>query len=144
MHLPVIALAIGLLCSFGAYIYSVRGFLGSFKLLVEEKQDAITKERESVLHKIAASTKDTFVSLMIATLLLYLCLVGAGIFVGATTKTNQDALCALRGDLELRTESGKEFLKEHPKGIPGVPVSTILKGIHDEERSIKALDGLSC
>lgn len=60
----------------------------------------------------------------------------------STRTTN--ALCTFRGDLSQRVESSKEFLSKHPKGIPGVPVQTILDSLANQQRTIDALSGLSC
>jgi hypothetical protein len=55
-----------------------------------------------------------------------------------------NALCTLREDLSQRVDSSKDFLSKHPKGIPGVPVQTILDSIANQQRTIDALSTLSC
>lgn len=67
--------------------------------------------------------------------------------IGRLTRENQqavDALCALRADLRRRARSSRQFLEEHPRGIPGVPAATIRSGIRNQERTIRALRHLSC
>jgi hypothetical protein len=58
-------------------------------------------------------------------------------------RTN-DALCALRGDLQERVRSGEQFLATHPRGIPGVPVTTLRTSIAGQRRTIVALSSLKC
>jgi hypothetical protein len=96
------------------------------------------------IEKITNAIKSTLRSLVIATGLLYVCLVGAGVYVYFENQNTTRAICALRTDLELRTQSGEAFLKEHPKGIPGIPPATLQQSIDNQKRSIKALSGLSC
>lgn len=147
MNWTLVALGLGLVCSMCAYAVAVKGFFRTFKLLTDEKdnlESAAAPVKPSILKKIGDSLKSAVLSLIIATAILYFTVVGATIYVYVTANANQDALCALRSDLELRTQSGERFLKEHPKGIPGVPVKTIEEGLHNQKRSIKALSGLSC
>lgn len=54
------------------------------------------------------------------------------------------ALCTLRGDLEQRVEASQRFLREHPKGIPGINAATIQSGIVNQQRTVDALSGLNC
>jgi len=57
---------------------------------------------------------------------------------------SHDALCVLRDDLERRVANSRAFLEEHPDGIPGIPAKTIRDGIRNQERTIEALDDISC
>lgn len=57
---------------------------------------------------------------------------------------NRKALCTFRADLEARVTASRDFLIEHPGGIPGIPEATIQKSIHDQERTIRALAPLPC
>lgn len=61
-----------------------------------------------------------------------------------SARNNRAALCALRGDLEKRVETSKAFLRENPKGIPGISAATIQQGINNQESTIDALSDLSC
>lgn len=64
--------------------------------------------------------------------------------VDANADVTTAALCALRGDLEKRVANSTAFLKEHPRGIPGIPAKTIRAGIENQRRTIEALDGIRC
>lgn len=55
-----------------------------------------------------------------------------------------EAVCALSEDLEARTKAAKDFLRDHPHGIPGVPPATLRQSITNQERSVDALSILSC
>lgn len=54
------------------------------------------------------------------------------------------ALCALRHDLEARVQSSRDFLAEHPDGIPGISRAAIEKSIRDQTRTIDTLSNLDC
>lgn len=62
----------------------------------------------------------------------------------AESTRTANALCTLRGDLQQRVDSSKDFLAKHPAGIPGVPSQTILDSIANQQRTIDALSGLAC
>jgi hypothetical protein len=78
------------------------------------------------------------------TVALALALGGVAFYTWDTASTSTRALCALRTDLERRVESSRTFLVEHPAGIPGIPVKTIQDGIRNQQRTIRALGGISC
>lgn len=98
----------------------------------------------TVSKSIIKPIKDTLRNLMIATAILYVCLLGAGAYVFIENASTTRAICALRSDLELRTQTSKAFLKDHPKGIPGIPAKQITESIENQERTINALDNVSC
>lgn len=54
------------------------------------------------------------------------------------------SLCALRGDVERRVQSGTDFLREHPAGIPGISAATIKTNIANQQSTIRALSRLDC
>jgi len=55
-----------------------------------------------------------------------------------------EALCSFKLDLKTRYDAGKDFLAEHPGGIPGVPASTIRVSLMNQRATLKSLDGLIC
>lgn len=57
---------------------------------------------------------------------------------------NHRSLCALRADLQRRVVSGQAFLHDHPRGAFGFSTAQIAKGVHDQERTIRALRFLNC
>lgn len=63
--------------------------------------------------------------------------------LASSHKTN-DALCALRGDLEKRVEQSQDFLISHPNGVAGIPAVTIRQGLVNQQHTIQALSSLSC
>jgi len=69
-----------------------------------------------------------------------------GLYVQGQERANQttDALCALRHDLQVRIDGSREFLADHPHGIPGVSAKTIRDGIDNQRRTIVALSGIDC
>jgi hypothetical protein len=54
------------------------------------------------------------------------------------------SLCELRHDLERRVASSEEFLRDHPRGIPGIPAATLKVGVDGQRRTIRALSNLPC
>jgi len=54
------------------------------------------------------------------------------------------AICALIGDLEDRTEGARDFLAEHPAGFAGIPAATLRQTIANQERTVLALDAVTC
>ncbi len=55
------------------------------------------------------------------------------------------ALCAFKHDIEVRVASSREFLREHPGGIAGIPVVVIASSINNEQATVDALTGvLNC
>lgn len=57
---------------------------------------------------------------------------------------NRTALCALRADLRDRVQNSKQFLRQNPGGIPGVPPSQIREGIVNQQRTIDTLKVIDC
>jgi hypothetical protein len=104
---------------------------------------------------IAEDLKRALRNLTIATVVVYLVLIGAGIFVAVqrshdlarveqVSKDTNTALCALRHDLELRVASSQQFLEEHPNGISGITPQTIQQSIDNQMSTIDALSNLDC
>ena len=60
-----------------------------------------------------------------------------------TTRTN-DALCNLRIDVRQRVAGAEAFLKDHPDGIPGIPVATLRQSLDGQRRTVAALSTLNC
>lgn len=54
------------------------------------------------------------------------------------------AMCALRADLRDRVQNSKQFLQEHPGGIPGIPPSQIRDSINGQMRTIETLKVIDC
>jgi hypothetical protein len=104
---------------------------------------------------IGGELKRTLKWLVIATIILYLALVGVG-FVGWVSASHQrndlkkateninSTLCILRGDLETRVAASRQFLLDHPQGISGISVAILQQSIDTQQRTIDALSGLEC
>jgi hypothetical protein len=56
----------------------------------------------------------------------------------------KQALCQLRLNLETRVAGAREFLRDNPKGIPGITPALIKRSIAEQELTIKALADLNC
>lgn len=64
--------------------------------------------------------------------------------IGTVASDSNNALCALRGDLERRVASSEQFLRENPNGIPGISAKVIRDGMTNQRRTIAALSRLDC
>lgn len=94
-------------------------------------------------------------NLTIATVVVYLVLIGFGILgwveaanrrsdLAQVVRSTNSALCALRIDLEVRVASSEDFLVAHPEGIPGISRADIEQSISNQLRTITALASLEC
>ena len=59
-------------------------------------------------------------------------------------ENNLAGLCALRADIQRRYDSGVEFLRENPDGIPGLSRETLLRSLDGQRATLKALDIIEC
>lgn len=89
------------------------------------------------------------VAAFVLSLVLFLCVGGITVYV-LSLKSNEGsethaAVCALTADLEQRTQSTRDFLRKHPKGIPGLATAPQLReSLHNQERTLDALSVVSC
>jgi len=73
-----------------------------------------------------------------------------GLTVIVTTRQSRQgarahsALCALRGHYVREISRSQEFLRAHPRGIPGIPPAVIRTGVKDEQFTVDSLAGLHC
>lgn len=57
----------------------------------------------------------------------------------------EQALCALRSDVERRIQASSDFLAVHPEGLPGlISPAELRKSQADQQRTVVALSGLKC
>lgn len=90
------------------------------------------------------SIKRTLRLLVIATIVLYLLTIAAAAYVFFESRTNHDALCTFRQELQDQVTASDKFLAEHPKGFDGIPAITIRTGVEKQELAIESLNSLSC
>lgn len=60
------------------------------------------------------------------------------------SNNNREALCALRSDVQKRHDNGVQFLKQHPRGIPGIDADAIKVSLKNQQATLDALSGLDC
>jgi hypothetical protein len=82
-------------------------------------------------------------SLIVAVAALLVSLYG-NVTLWIVVKNNRESLCSLVADIRTRHDAGAKFLKEHPKGTPGIPASAIRQSVKNQEASLKALSDLDC
>lgn len=79
---------------------------------------------------------------------LIVVLAGVGVWQYSRTNQAEQALCALRTDLEVRVDSSRKYLRDLDAGkrdpIPGISRVDIVTGIRNQERTIGALQVLDC
>jgi hypothetical protein len=64
--------------------------------------------------------------------------------INQIANTNQQALCAFRGDVQARVLTSVQFLEEHPNGIPGISPAVIREGLQAQRQTVEALAVLNC
>ena len=89
------------------------------------------------------------IAAFVLSLALFLMVIGGGVYFAVSQSTEgsetHEAICALAEDLERRTESARIFLKEHPKGLPGIATADQLReSTKNQERTLLALSVVSC
>jgi hypothetical protein len=71
-------------------------------------------------------------------------LVGAAGYQFWQANKTTAALCVFRADLQSRVDGGEAFLRDHPRGIPGISGKAIRDSLNNQRRTINSLSGLSC
>jgi len=64
--------------------------------------------------------------------------------LGQQGQEAHDALCVFKADLEARYGSGLEFVRSHPAGIPGVPVTVLRSSLNNQKATLESLATLDC
>lgn len=59
-------------------------------------------------------------------------------------KQAKEAFCIFKHDLIIRARTTEAFLKENPKGIPGIPVSVLRTSLANQQATINSLKTLKC
>lgn len=59
-------------------------------------------------------------------------------------RSTHDALCTFKGDLEQRYQGGRQFLIDHPEGIPGISPADIERSLANQKSTLHALSALDC
>ena len=109
------------------------------------EQDA--NVREVIFHSIKLLTRWTIVMFISVVLVA-----GLGFYdsiqqrnqITRVAVSNNNALCALRLDVQKRYENGIDFLIKHPEGIEGVSNETIARGLESQKATLDALSNLEC
>lgn len=94
--------------------------------------------------RLIAQIKRSLHLLVIATVVLFVVEVASVGYFATVAAKNQDALCTLRDDLQVRIDQSNAFLRSHPHGAFGIPAAVIQQQINNSQRSIDALSNLSC
>ena len=69
----------------------------------------------------------------------------AGILkVYSTADKTHKAICALRQERVDGVLAGREFLRRHPTGIPGITPADILRSIHQQQETVRAFRFADC
>lgn len=128
---------IGLLGSIGAFGIAIRNL---YKMVQKHKIHPTIDEQKF------GAIRNTFVSMVIATALLYMTLVGAGGYVYLKGETVNSSLCALRGDLQHRIDQSQDYITKHPDKLKqlGFTVPQAEKEVANQERTVAALSELNC
>lgn len=94
---------------------------------------------------VAKSLRRTLRVLIVATLVLYIIMISFMIWTWSTGHTSKNALCAIRLNAQVQLDQGKEFLKDHPNGLPGLASPDDLQNnIDNYSATVTALSNLNC
>jgi len=88
--------------------------------------------------------KRSLTILIIATVFLYIALVGVVAWAYSLSHANTVALCAFRDDAQRRLDQNKQYLGDHPRGVAGLSPKQLQANIANSEQTIKSLTGLNC
>jgi hypothetical protein len=94
--------------------------------------------------KNGAAVKRSLRVLMVATVVLYVAVVGISAYTWIVSTSTQSALCTFKGDLESRIDDSIAFLAEHPNGIAGISPAQIQQGITNQQKTVDSLNDLKC
>lgn len=65
-------------------------------------------------------------------------------YTGNVAEDSNQALCTFRHDLQVRAETGREFLKNNPNGAFGLTPAQIQQSLGNQEKTLVSLQSLSC
>lgn len=105
------------------------------KLLREWEE--FKKERNVRLHRF-------FVKVIVIFAILGLTVSATAYYTLNSAQDSKAGLCAIREDSEQRVHLGEEFLKENPKGIPGISAESLDRSIANSKQTLLSLSFLSC
>ena len=106
--------------------------------------------RQGVEGKSTRISRNTTTSFAVLTLVFVVVLAGFVVVIVQNrdlARKGEEALaglCALRHDIEVRRDGAVKFLRDNPKGIPGIPAATLRNSIRNQNATLKALDDLDC
>ena len=66
------------------------------------------------------------------------------LFANVVAVNNNTAVCKYRADLQARYDAGREFVKKHPNGIPGISRSDLDRSLKVQAATLKSLENLRC
>lgn len=64
--------------------------------------------------------------------------------LGRQGQEAHDALCVFKADLQRRYGVGLEFIRTHPRGIPGIPAATLTTSLNNQKATLGSLSRLDC
>lgn len=109
----------------------------------EARRDQVAELLEATKHLLARYRARNVLTIVVFVVSLSANAVGL-LWQNNTSRSTHSALCSLSGDLKRRVQSSRDFVAEHPTGIPGIPVATIKTSIANQQSTIRALSSLRC
>lgn len=112
----------------------------------EDKERRVTEEadRHEDFAVVVAGIKRALRWLVVATVVVYIVVLGLAGYGAYTTGKMHDGLCSFTDDLQTRIETSEQFLVDHPDGTPGIPAEVIRSNIENQTRTFNALQPLGC
>jgi hypothetical protein len=115
------------------------------RALLAETTDPLPPPVKVISDDVAKSLRKTLRILIGATVTLYLIMITFMVWTWTITRGNRVALCAVRLNAEVQRDQSTSFLKDHPKGIPGlVTAEDLQNGIDNYTATVTALGNLNC
>jgi hypothetical protein len=104
----------------------------------------VVKEIKKALRLVEIATVFLIILMMMLVIIGYADSTSQRNAIKQTAAEAHTALCSFVGDLERRVQASKEFLEEHPNGIPGLSVEAIRTSLRNQQMTIVSLSDLKC
>jgi hypothetical protein len=97
-----------------------------------------------VENNIGEQIKRRINQLLIATVVLFLAVIGVAALALRQASRDHAALCAFKEGLQNQVKASSDFLDKHPRGVGGISAGDIRLGMKRQQRTIDSLSDLKC
>lgn len=82
--------------------------------------------------------------LIVTTVVLFLALLGMGLYVYNFSRDNTKALCATKQEAQRRVAETEKFIQETPNAIPGLSPAVLQRSLDASKSTVQSLSYVSC